>query len=388
MPTVSFPTLGINVAFSGVPTPDDIEEVSKHFLPKSALPTTAIDHEPVQESIPDNPFLAPQEYIPVDSQPQEQESIPDNPFLPPQESLPAHSPDFKLPGFGEGTPLPENEPYKTYVGASPEEEGAFDPLFDPGKTRKEISDEEMKVDMQSIDDVIGQRIAGYPQSLSLQHIVTNKNLYKKYPFLRNLKVELREDDNARGSYSEETNTIYLNTNKNTKSEVFKDTLLHEIQHAIQEKEGWARGGSPSVIDPYEISEIKNDPKLKEFEKKMDDMSWDGIDYNSPIFQKIVKAKEDYVKNKLIEKYGENFGYTAYQRLAGEIESRDTASRKDLTLEQRKSQAPYSGQKIPLKDIIVKREGGKSMSEPLLQGEGWGVEAPHITDIKSFLSNVS
>ena len=84
------------------------------------------------------------------------------------------------------------------------------------------------------------------------------------------------------------------------------TLLHEVQHLIQEQEGFAKGSS---MDRAALRQ--------------------GWDY-----------------------YDESQAIKDYQRTAGEIEARDVQARRELTPEQRKSIAPYSSENIAPEDAIV------------------------------------
>lgn len=116
----------------------------------------------------------------------------------------------------------------------------------------------------------------------LKNILNHPTLYKAYPWIADVKVvrsKLPKSEN--GGYDPATNTIQLS--KDLSPEKMKETLLHEVQHVIQEQENFARGGSPVA--------------------------------NS------VEAFNEYLS------------------LAGEIEARDTSSRANLTENQRKEVAP-------------------------------------------------
>jgi len=161
----------------------------------------------------------------------------------------------------------------------------------------------------------------------------------------------------------------MNRFYNQSPETAKKTLLHEIQHAIQEKEGWAKGGSPEmaalrygvrttpVQDAYSAA--------KGFYTIADRRGW-GIDKAKDFFEQegyppeVSKLAQDILnsdsKERIISKAKEmqyRAGYDSYRSLAGEIEARDTAARMGLTGAERLSQQPYKGQGIPLKDVITK-----------------------------------
>lgn len=76
-------------------------------------------------------------------------------------------------------------------------------------------------------------------------ILDHELLFKAYPDIASIKVKAIADATPAeyGSYTETENLIELNTNRS--DEEVLSTLLHEIQHAIQSREDFARGGSSS-----------------------------------------------------------------------------------------------------------------------------------------------
>lgn len=87
---------------------------------------------------------------------------------------------------------------------------------------------------------------------SLQNILQHPKLFAAYPHLRALIVDFTGDADYRGAYHPESDAITLSIGR-TEQETLS-TLLHEIQHAIQEREGFARGGN---TDSNFISSIKD-----------------------------------------------------------------------------------------------------------------------------------
>lgn len=105
-----------------------------------------------------------------------------------------------------------------------------------------------------------------------------------------------------------------------------------------------------------------DNKMQSFQKQLDNLAFDkGLDWDSAEVKAIRKKRDEYVKAFLVKKYGENFGMEMYQRLAGEIEARDTSARSKLTTKQRREQFPYESQGIPEDQWIVRDGNGTSFS---------------------------
>lgn len=131
----------------------------------------------------------------------------------------------------------------------------------------------------------GVRGDGSLNSTRLSDYVQHDELFEQYPQLRDATLRFAELGGERGSYNRETNTLTLDTS--LRGDARSDTLMHEIQHAIQAQEGFARGSNPSY--------------------------WAG----------------------------EEFG-RMYRNTAGEIEARDAAARRQLTAEERRATPPDTG----------------------------------------------
>ena len=80
------------------------------------------------------------------------------------------------------------------------------------------------------------------QTLRLSDFVRHDELYQNYPQLRQAALRFADlPEGTHGSYNTGTNTITLNNSLRSSPE---DTLVHEIQHAIQNAEGFSGGSSP------------------------------------------------------------------------------------------------------------------------------------------------
>ena len=89
----------------------------------------------------------------------------------------------------------------------------------------------------------------------LSDFVNDKDLFNAYPELKFVKVVFRyEPDGRYGGYWDiGENLIDINTAHST-SNHYKNTLVHEIQHAIQDIEGFAPGGDRSLAYEYYIKD--------------------------------------------------------------------------------------------------------------------------------------
>ena len=94
----------------------------------------------------------------------------------------------------------------------------------------------------------------------LSEFLDHDELFDAYPQLKDYPVKIKFDtsESARGSFNPRTKQIMVNladmrplmpgaaTTGKTLKKVIKSTLVHEIQHAVQEIEGFARGSNPRV----------------------------------------------------------------------------------------------------------------------------------------------
>jgi len=74
----------------------------------------------------------------------------------------------------------------------------------------------------------------------LDQVLDHEKLFAAYPNLASIYVHIRDLDGARGQFNQGEDIIEIAP---AEPDQFLSTLMHEIQHAIQEREGFARGGN-------------------------------------------------------------------------------------------------------------------------------------------------
>lgn len=183
------------------------------------------------------------------------------------------------------------------------------------KWRYETEDVKLKKDFWKKKDV------------TLGDVADLGELGKAYPDLKDIKVVLDTNESERrGTYSHKNNTITLyimdanNTRKvagaisrnipftkfiaeymtSSAKEAVDKTLVHEIQHAIQSREGFAKGGN---------------------------------------------------KRMRIGESEERLGYEGYRKLAGEVEARNVSERMGKTMDERRASLRTETQDVADKDQI-------------------------------------
>ena len=142
--------------------------------------------------------------------------------------------------------------------------------------------------------------------------------------------------------------------------------LHELQHAVQHQEGFARGGN--LGDAVESLLSVRNAELKKISKAMDGRESElGLSGYRP-------KTDDSVLNTMRQRYDylqqtnpatDEAAYEWYKRLAGEAEARNVQTRMDYSPEQRLDEPPWTTLDVPEADQIVRgATDGSQMSIPM------------------------
>lgn len=246
--------------------------------------------------------------------------------------------------------------------------------------RRELENQLLYGDMTqaAMDELrsLTEATRGVPGPSKLGDYMQHEALFAAYPELKEVNVRFVDlTDGERGSYDRRTNTITLDQSLRGSPE---DSLIHEVQHAIQKTEGFTGGSNPfywasrdyqtgevvqglrkeyrktlSSLDKEsankfvryqeverELDRLQNAAegsveakRYVQFEKESDRLYLEL--WNQPWFQKLLDLDRE-IKNP-----GEVYN-RYYRNTAGEIEARDTAARRQLTPEQRELKMPTLG----------------------------------------------
>lgn len=211
---------------------------------------------------------------------------------------------------------------------------------------------------------------GVPGPSKLGDFIRHDALFAAYPELADVNVRFKDlTDGDRGSYDRRTNTITLDQKmKNAPQE----TIIHEVQHAIQQAEGFTPGASPEywaqkMKDGLSIHE--NDQRIKKadaeykriFENAPDEFKNKVRELNRAVIAKdydtVMAIEDELYASKYADLYselsmadfirrgdrGEELRPSdLYRNTAGEIEARDAAARRQMTPEQREWKMPTLG----------------------------------------------
>ena len=148
------------------------------------------------------------------------------------------------------------------------------------------------------------------KTYKLGDILQHDTLFTIYPELSNYKVEVSKKFKANGAFDRKNNIIVINSNLTNNKKATEGTLIHEIQHAIQNLEGFEHGKSSrkSKLAYYNsLGEIEaTDIKDRFISEKYNKKNISNIAPESSKLHPEHKNLNSYLKNrKLLDKVKDN-----------------------------------------------------------------------------------
>lgn len=224
----------------------------------------------------------------------------------------------------------------------------------------------------------GVRGDGSATATRLSDYIQHDELFEQYPQLRDARLVFEDmEDGKQGSYNPDTNTITLS--ESLQNSERDDALAHEIQHAIQEAEGFARGASPQywARREYENGDLVGERLRREHDNLFRSLSQEeqnqftryrelDRELNRTMFAELgTEEAADYERYEAEQDalYAELYGNEWFRKLldlerrmddipgeyramytntSGEIEARDAEARRKLTADERRAVPPDLG----------------------------------------------
>ena len=234
-----------------------------------------------------------------------------------------------------------------------------------------------------------------PQGGTLADYINHPELFANYPQLRQASLQFTDlPDGTRGRYNTESHTITLDNSLRGAPE---DTLVHEIQHAIQSAEGFSGGSSPEywARREFETGDLVTNRLQQEYDQILNGLGREDqnkyirytelerelerlflSDPNTEAGRRYdrLEAEQDAIYEELYPNawfrqlldLSRRMEDTAgeyrrmYENTAGEIEARDVTARRQLTPEQRRRTMPNTGDE---NTVFAESGDSYSMQEP-------------------------
>ena len=193
----------------------------------------------------------------------------------------------------------------------------------------------------------------------------HKPMYQAYDDLRDVRLidgKKNVDGGAyipKGKYSDEMIAVSGSDKRSV--------ALHEYQHGIQQREGFADGGQPDEFSRLPAPDANDALVLKKFiERAGGDDEWQaGID----AFKAALGREPSFIAKTAARNYDVQTlqdavdPYQAYRRLSGETEARNVQTRRDFTPAERRARPPWTTEDVPDDQQIVRFGSGKAESRP-------------------------
>jgi hypothetical protein len=250
-----------------------------------------------------------------------------------------------------------------------------------GKPRFEIDDSGAqltdKAKLVFTPDMVQLGRGKYQFDESAPDLMPHPELEAAYPFYKNIGVKSTSDFSG-GSYSQFP-SIYANDGQSRLIKISqsgddaRSTAFHELQHAIQRREGFARGGSPEMFSRGPMFNVK----AKNLEADLSRNLTGGLSAHPDEIIGSLKYGDANELNSIAQKHGfsgideaisflkaediKRTPFGQYQRLAGEAEARLTQSRMDMTGAERAASYPPGMYDVPVSDQIVRYGEGPALA---------------------------
>ena len=220
----------------------------------------------------------------------------------------------------------------------------------------------------------------------------DNTLFQEYPELKDMVLSFARDpqmlnNGYKGAYIPENKSIWVNDSR-SKDEI-RSTLGHEIQHAIQHIEGFAKGGNSLMENP--VLAKKKASTVEEINRLIEEARQEGRGYYDELYavedgvnewleqhpnatteeddahrenvnQQIQKIRQKinkvddlltylYERRNEVEERDIKLGYDGYKKIAGEVEARNVSKRMDYTPEQRRAELASETEDVAREDQI-------------------------------------
>ena len=220
-----------------------------------------------------------------------------------------------------------------------------------GDWRFEIDDSEAGLDGPALRSFINE-----PRGTLIEtgmHAFEHPDLKKSYQF--DGPLEVIKGPHVGGKYSDVTDGVLA---RGSNEEDIRSVTLHELQHGVQSREGFARGSSPEAerFDLFKDAD-KQAARYQSLMSQM--MKWEN-DLDSGTLSPAVAEHTNRLlaaAQKELDSINARRSadpYELYRRTAGEVEARNVQARRDFTKEERRRITPWETEDVPRAQQIVRK----------------------------------
>jgi hypothetical protein len=222
--------------------------------------------------------------------------------------------------------------------------------FAPGSGEWRFEIDDLGFDVSNLREGQAGRLADF---------VRHQKLFKEYPALREMRFEVRDLGKPSAQYFPgdrwQKPSITINPHRAKKASV-----LHEIQHAVQDAEGFQSGGQPGEIFSYASPKVQDIKRQQEkIIQYMKDNEISVLDDEYDMFNKRLGELEAQAERQARA--------DSYRLLPGEAEARLTERRAQMGLNEKQKEPPWETMQKMLADEGLLEEG-KTPEEILLSRE--------------------
>lgn len=245
-----------------------------------------------------------------------------------------------------------------------------------------------KRNFKSLMDKYGYKVE---ENLTLGDVLDGKGmdaLFKAYPELKAVRFRFETmPADTKGGYNADTNIISINRSLQFQPDNVRSTIAHEVQHAIQHIEGFARGGNPEYLQ-WRIEAAKKEWRARVWADALRDKAEEMGEHHNQVevekalmdeYKEMGMDNDEWMPDKETRIKGFNYfargyadrsfdndirafrlnestrsdynSYVEYTKLGGEVEARNVQSRMNMSPEERRKILAEETEDVARKDQI-------------------------------------
>ena len=204
--------------------------------------------------------------------------------------------------------------------------------------------------LATLSEIVGGKLhlPNGEYATTLGELLDDEELFKAYPHLKGTSVVIKNmGADVLGEYDAVHNEITLDrydVGISGNGAYGGSTLAHEIQHAIQDIEGFGTGGSAIGL---------NARLSKEFDGVVAEVKRLRSEGKNAEADELVKANRGLTEAVI---NNDNDAYGNYKKLAGEVEARNVQNRMDMPIAERRASLASETEDVAREDQIILKQG--------------------------------